>query len=136
MESIEAMQEHLYEELMSLGDGFEQYEYLIQLSVSLPAMDKEEKKDERLVKGCQSKVWLNIHTEDNIFRFEADSDTLILKGILSMLQIIYNGQRCEEVASSNIWLFAKTSLMASFNSDRQKGIGYIIKKLQKAAVNR
>ena len=101
MTSIDEKQAKIAREFQELGDGFEQYAYLIELSVALPPLPEEKKTDDRLVKGCQSHVWLDLRTEDSAFAFDADSDTLILKGVLYLLREIFNGQQPEAVAVSH-----------------------------------
>ena len=130
MNHIDALQEQIVRDFQEMGDGFEQYAYLIELSVNLPALPEEKKTEDRLVKGCQSHVWLDMHAEDGIFSFDADSDTLILKGVLYLLRDIFNGQPLSEVAETRVWFFEQTEIMATFDADRQKGIGYIIRELQ------
>ncbi len=133
MNHIDTLQEQIVSDFQEMGDGFEQYAYLIELSVNLPALPEEKKTGDRLVKGCQSHVWLDMRAKDGIFSFEADSDTLILKGVLYLLRDIFNGQPLSEVAEARVWFFEKTEIMATFDADRQKGIGYIIRELQNFA---
>ena len=130
MNYIDTLQEQIVRDFQEMGDGFEQYAYLIELSVNLPALPEEKKTEDRLVKGCQSHVWLDMRAEDGIFSFDADSDTLILKGVLYLLRDIFNGQPLSEVAGTRVWFFEQTEIMATFDADRQKGIGYIIRELQ------
>ena len=133
MSKIDELQQGIVDDFTMMGDGFGQYAYLIELSVTLPALPEEKKTEDRVVKGCQSHVWLDTRVENGLFSFDADSDTLILKGVLVLLQSIFNGQKAEEVAGAKVWFFEKTEIMATFDADRQKGIGYIIQTLQKAA---
>ena len=133
MNHIDTLQEQIVSDFQEMGDGFEQYAYLIELSVNLPALSEEKKTGDRLVKGCQSHVWLDMRARDGIFSFEADSDTLILKGVLYLLRDIFNGQPLSEVAEARVWFFEQTEIMATFDADRQKGIGYIIRELQNFA---
>lgn len=133
MSAIDELQQEIVSDFELMGDGFGQYSYLIELSVTLPPLAEEKKTGDRAVKGCQSHVWLATRVEDGLFFFDGDSDTLILKGVLVLLQSIFNGQRAEEVARARVWFFEKTEIMAIFDADRQKGIGYIIRTLQELA---
>ena len=133
MTSIDEKQAKIAQDFQGLGDGFEQYAYLIELSVALPPLPEEKKTDDRLVKGCQSHVWLDLRVEDGRFFFDADSDTLILKGVLYLLRDVFGGQPPEAVAAAEVWFFGKTEIMAPFGADRQKGIGYIIRHIQEFA---
>ena len=133
MNRIDELQERIVRDFLEMGDGFEQYAYLIELSVRLPGLAEERKVEERLVKGCQSHVWLDMRAENGVFDFDADSDTLILKGVLFLLRDIFSGQPLDAVANARVWFFEKTEIMATFDADRQKGIGYIIRAMQSFA---
>ena len=133
MSRIDDLQQEIVNDFEEMGDGFGQYAYLIELSVTLPPLAEEKKTDDRVVKGCQSHVWLDARVENGLFSFDGDSDTLILKGVLVLLQSIFNGQKPEDVAQAKVWFFEQTEIMATFDADRQKGIGYIIHTLQTLA---
>lgn len=120
--------------MQTLGDGFEQYAYLIELAALLKPLDEAKKTDEHAVKGCQSHVWLELRAENGLFYAEADSDTFIIKGILYLLQKMFNGQPLADVAATDISLFAETELMETFESGRRKGIGYVIREMQQFAL--
>ena len=109
------------------------YAYLIELSVALPPLDEEHKTDDRLVKGCQSHVWLDMRVKDGAFSFNGDSDTLILKGVLYLLREIFNGEPPDAVAAAKARFLEQTEIMATFDADRQKGIGFIIRHIQRFA---
>ena len=131
--SIAAIQEQIISEFNEIGDSFDQYAYLIELACQLPPLDEDEKTPDRLVSGCQSSVWLKTEIHNGIFGFASDSNTLIVKGILYLLEKLLNGQPCAEVADADISFHTETSIMDTFESSRQKGIGYVIKTLQEDA---
>lgn len=133
MNSIKQEQDRIFEEFDRIGDPFDQYAYLIELSCNHAAMDENSKTPDRLVEGCQSSVWLDIQIRDGSFFFRSDSDTLIIKGVLSLLERVLCGQPCSEVAEAKIDFLQRTLIMATFEADRQKGIGYVISTLQNAA---
>ena len=86
MESIQHKQNQIIDEFNFFEDWSEKYQYLIDLGKSLPEFDQSNKIDSNLIKGCQSKVWLNSSFSDNMVIFEADSDAIISKGIISLEQ--------------------------------------------------
>ena len=131
--TIKEIQEQIIREFQEIGDSFDQYAYLIELACLHEAMPEEKKTEANLVKGCQSHVWLDIQCKEGILTFTSDSDTLILKGILYLLAKMFNGKPCREVAETEVTFLTETDLMQVFESDRQKGIGYVLKTLQKAA---
>jgi cysteine desulfuration protein SufE len=134
MSEIDRIQNEIVQDFREMGDGFEQYAYLIELSVTLPPLPAEKKTEDRVVKGCQSHVWLDTWIDENgRFYFAGDSDTLILKGVLVLLRRVFCGQPAQEVAGAQLWFFGQTEIMATFDADRQKGIGFIIQSLQRLA---
>ena len=82
MDEIAAEQEAILEEFRQMGDSFSCYSYLLALASLLPPCPEEVKVPKNAVKGCQSHVWLRAWAEEGLFRFQADSDTYILKGLL------------------------------------------------------
>lgn len=133
MRTINEIQNDIIAEFNEIGDSFDQYAYLMELSVIHPRFTEDEKLPERAVAGCQSHVWLKIDSRDGVFHFTSDSDTLIIKGVLYLLEQCLCGQSCKDVANAEITFLSRTELMETFESDRQKGIGYVIKTLKQAA---
>ena len=78
--TIKAIQEELIEEFAMFDDWMQRYEYMIDLGKSLPLIDKQNKTDDRVIKGCQSKVWLDAELKGDKMVFSADSDAIITKG--------------------------------------------------------
>ncbi|MBR4744979.1 MAG: SufE family protein [Oscillospiraceae bacterium] len=136
MSGIDAAQEALIREFRELGGGFEQYAYLIEIAALLPPMEEEKKTAGRLVKGCQSNVWLDMRARDGLFYAGADSDTYIVKGVLYLLKELLDGRPLPEVAAAEIRFMEETEISATFGPDRQKGIGYVIRAMQRLAGER
>ena len=136
MRGIDAAQETLIAEFRELGDGFEQYAYLIELAALLPPMAAEDKTEARLVKGCQSHVWLALRSESGRFYADADSDTFIVKGVLYLLKKLFDGRTLTEVAAAKVRFLEETEIAATFGPDRQKGLGYVIRTMQRFAAER
>ena len=88
--TIENLQENLIEDFSFFDDWTQKYEYMIELSKTLYKMDESLKNDENLIKGCQSKVWLNSSFKDGKINFIADSEAIITKGIIAILLIFFN----------------------------------------------
>lgn len=133
MKTISEIQQEIIDEFKKMDDCFDRCACLIELSSSIISITKEKKTPEYLVKGCQSAVWLDICCSGDLFYFTADSETLIAKGILYLLQVLFCGQKCSDVATADVVFLKETSIINVLDSDRQKGIGYIINKLQNAA---
>ena len=88
--TIKAIQEELIEEFAMFDDWMQRYEYMIDLGKSLPLIDKQNKTDDRVIKGCQSKVWLDAELKGDKMVFSADSDAIITKGIIAILIRTFN----------------------------------------------
>ncbi len=123
----------LREEVSELEDSFDRYSYLVELSALLPPYPEDKRTEDRLVRGCQSHVWLDIRSEGGLFWFDADSDTLIIRGVLVLLQDLLNEAPPGEVAALDLDLLSAIGLSESFSGDRQKGVGYIVKMLRTQA---
>ena len=130
MPTIQEKQDRLIDDFNELGDSFDQYSYLVTVSCSLPEMPEAEKTPERLVAGCQSKVWLAMRAEGGRFYLTADSGTLIIRGVLKLLEDLLNGEPLADVAAAEITFLRKTAIMETFESGRQKGVGYILKRIR------
>lgn len=133
MTKLQENRKKLREEFSEFEDGFERYAYLVEISGLLPPMPAAQHIPENLVRGCQSQVWLHAWCEDGRFYFSGDSDTMIIKGVLLLLQDLVNGIPVEEAATLDVDVLGEAGLTAEFSDTRQKGIGAAVEKLRKAA---
>ena len=83
--TIKEVEQQIVEEFSIFTDWMDKYEYLIELGKSLPIIKESEKLEGNLIRGCQSRVWLNAEFKDGLIHFTADSDAIITKGIISLL---------------------------------------------------
>ncbi|MCR5388458.1 MAG: SufE family protein [Lachnospiraceae bacterium] len=134
MSYIDDKKADLKEEFSEFEDGFEKYAYLVEIAGLLPAYPEDKRTEEHLVKGCQSHVWLNIYEDNGKFHFDADSDTLIIKGVMLLLQDVLCEAPVEEVAKLDLDILEEAGIKSEFSDTRQKGIGAAIKLLQDSAV--
>lgn len=126
-------QNRLVDEINHLGDSLEQYSYLVYRSGQMPTLPEQYKTEANRVKGCQSVVWMVLSVEDGIMHFQADSDTLLMKGVIAVLQDLVDGVAAEDVCQTPIDIFDRTQLAVSFQSDRLAGIQSILDNIQKTA---
>jgi len=110
VESIQEKQNQIIDEFNFFQDWSEKYQYLIDLGKSLPDFDQNNRIDSNLINGCQSKVWLNSSFNDNIVIFEADSDAIISKGIISLLIRVFSGHNPKDILEANIDFIEKIGL--------------------------
>jgi len=132
--SIKESQEELIEEFALFDDWMEKYEHLIELGKSLPMIDPALKTDERIIKGCQSKVWLDATFEDNKVIFTADSDAIITKGIVAVLIRVFSGHRPEEIVDADMGFIDKIGLKEHLSPTRANGLVSMIKQMKLYAV--
>ena len=133
MDEIAAEQETILEEFRQLGDAFACYSYLLGLAGLLPPCPDEVKVPKNAVAGCQSHVWLHAWAENDRFRFQADSDTYILKGMLYLLMNVLDDRPLRAAAKGKLYFWKDPLLLGSFDDHRQKGLGYVAAALQKQA---
>lgn len=123
--------EHTYiEDLNMLGDWILQYEYLLQISADLPRIPIKERTGERKVKSCQSGVWLDLSYDDGKINVAADSDAMIIRGMLSVIVSLLNGRTPEEIAGYEPQFISGTAIGRQISTDRFKGIHAVIKTIQ------
>lgn len=120
-------------EFSMFDDWLDKYEYIIDLGKSLDSFPESSKKDEKLIKGCQSRVWLDWKTEDGKLYFQADSDAIITRGIISLLIRIYSGRTPEEILASDFSVVEKIGLKQNLSPTRANGLLSMIDTIRSAA---
>ena len=128
--TIKAIQEELIEEFAMFDDWMQRYEYMIDLGKSLPLIDKQNKTDDRVIKGCQSKVWLDADLKGDKMVFSADSDAIITKGIIAILIRTFNNQSPSAILNSNTDFIDQIGLKEHLSATRANGLTSMIKKLK------
>ena len=120
-------------EFSMFDDWLDKYEYIIDLGKSLDSFPESSKTDEKLIKGCQSRVWLDWKTEDGKLYFQADSDAIITRGIISLLIRIYSGRTPEEILASDFSVVEKIGLKQNLSPTRANGLLSMIETIRSAA---
>lgn len=131
--SISELENTFIEDLNMLGDWFFQYEYLLEISADLPHIPEQEKTEKNRVPGCQSGVWLVLSFEDGKVKVLADSDALIIRGILSIIVSVLDGRTPEEIVKYEPHFIEETNLREQISTDRFRGIQSVIKSIQQFA---
>ena len=130
MQSIQQIQDQIIDEFEFFQDWSEKYQYLIDLGKNLPNFNDNNRIDSNLIKGCQSKVWLNSSFDDNIVKFEADSDAIISKGIISLLIRVFSGHKPEEIIAADINFIEKIGLNSHLSQTRANGLLSMVKQIK------
>ena len=128
--SIHHIQDEIIEEFELFDNWEDKYAYLIELGKNLPAMPETLKTDERKVKGCQSSVWLYPSLENQQIIFQADSDALIVKGLVSLLIRLLSGQSPEAIAQAELYIFEKIGMTQHLSMTRANGLAAMIKQMK------
>lgn len=115
-------------------EWLDKYEYLIDLGKNLEAYPEECKTEDKLIKGCQSRVWLDYKVQDGRIYFRADSDAIITKGIISLLISVYSGRTPEEIASSDFGFIEKIGLKENLSPTRANGLASMIATIKAVAL--
>ena len=133
--AIDELQQQIVEEFSLFENPMDKYEYLIDIGKQLPDLDAQYKTDENLVKGCQSKVWLHSSAKDGRVVYEADSNTVITKGIIGLLIRVLSNQKPEDILKTNLEFIDKIDLKSHLSSQRTSGLGAMIKYMKAYAAN-
>ena len=133
-ESIQELEQTLIEDFALLDNWEEKYEYLIEMGQDLPAMNPALKTADRLVQGCQSSVWFDIQCEDGRMHFSADSDSLVVKGMVAVLDKLLNDQPAADVIRADLNFFETLGLWRHISSQRSNGLTSMMKHLKQAAM--
>ena len=132
--SIKEKQQELIDDFAFLSDWEQKYEYIIDLGKELKGLPEEKKKEDILIKGCQSQVWLDAELRDGKIFFLADSDGILPKGIISLLVGVYNGHTAEEILAADFDFISKIGLQEFLSPSRANGLASMIKQIKFYAV--
>lgn len=132
--SLQEAENEVVETFSMYDEWLDKYEYLIDLGKNLDAYPEELKTEDRLIKGCQSRVWLDYKVQDGKIYFSADSDAIITKGIISLLISVYSGRTPEEIASSDFSFIEKIGLKENLSPTRANGLASMIATIKTVAL--
>ena len=130
----DVVQEEIIEEFSMFDDWLDKYDYLISLSESLPIITPEHKTDEYIIEGCQSRVWVDARMEDGKIYYSADSDAIIIKGLLALLVRAMGGRTPQEVVDLELYFIDAIGLKENLSPTRGNGLVATIKQMRLYAV--
>jgi cysteine desulfuration protein SufE len=131
--TLEEKKQQVTEDFSLYEEWLDKYEYLIELGKALEAYPEEKKTDDHLIKGCQSRVWLDSELREGKLYFKADSDAIITKGIISLLIDVYSGRTPEEIAGDDFGFIADIGLKDNLSPTRANGLVSMIDTIKKTA---
>ncbi|MBR6346827.1 MAG: SufE family protein [Bacteroidales bacterium] len=123
------------EDFSMYDEWLDKYEYLIELGKNLEPFPDEKKTDDRLIKGCQSRVWLDVREDKGKLYFSADSDAVITKGIISLLVSVYSGESAEEIAEDDFAFLESIGLRENLSPTRAGGLVSMVDTIRTLAKN-
>lgn len=135
MISLEEAKKAVIDDFSMYDEWLDKYEYLIDLGKNLDAYPEEEKTEDKLIKGCQSRVWLNSKIEDGRLFFQADSEAIITKGIISLLIGVYSGRTPEEIAGDDFSFINEIGLKENLSPTRANGLVSMIETIKALALD-
>ncbi|MDQ3193055.1 MAG: SufE family protein [Bacteroidota bacterium] len=134
--SIKEIQEEIIEEFAFFDDWMEKYEHIIDLGKSLPLIKEELKTEDRLIKGCQSRVWLHSELKEDKIVFYADSDAIITKGLIALMVRVLSEQKPEDIVNADLYFIDKINLKEHLSPTRSNGLLSMVKKMKMDALVR
>jgi len=132
--SIAAIENEIVEEFSLFDSWDDKYEYIIDLGKKLPHLEVEYKKDENKVRGCQSSVWLVADYRDGKVFYKADSDAVIVKGLISMLIRVLSGQNPDDIVNAKLDFINKIGMMSHLAQTRSNGLLSMVKQMKNYAL--
>ena len=127
---MDKVQEEIIEEFAMFDDWLDKYDYLISLSDSLPVIAPEHKTDEYIIEGCQSRVWVDARLEDGKVCYSADSDAIIIKGMLSLLIRAFANRTPQEIVDLDLYFIDAIGLKENLSPTRGNGLLATIKQMR------
>ena len=135
MAKINSIQEEIIGEFEILGDDKEStIYYIMELGDQLPEFPEKDKVEDNIIKGCQSKVWLTSSLEEGKVHFQADSNTDITKGLISLLIRVLSGQPANEIINADLYFIEKIGMGNIIGSQRSNGLTAMIKQMKLFAI--
>ena len=132
--SIEEIEQEIIEEFSLFDSWDDKYEYIIDLGKKLPPLDDQYKRDENKVKGCQSTVWLAADYNDGRIYYKAESDAVIVKGLISMLIRVLSGQTPDDIINTKLDFIREIGMMSHLAQTRSNGLLSMVKQMKNYAL--
>ena len=135
MESINDIQEEMIDEFSGFDDWMDRYSYIIELGNAVEPLDAKYKVPENIIEGCQSRVWLNAEQQpDGTITFSADSDAIIVKGIIALLIRVLSGHTPDEILESDLHFIEAIGLREHLSPTRSNGLLAMVKQMRMYAL--
>lgn len=134
MSKINEIQDEIIEEFVEIEDWMDRYACIIDLGNSLPPIDEKYKTPEHIIEGCQSRVWLNAELIDGNVIYTADSDAIIVKGIISLLIKVLSGNTPDDILNCDLYFIDRIGLSEHLSPTRSNGLVAMVKQMKMYAI--
>ena len=132
--TINEAQDEVIEEFNDFTDWMDKYQLLIDLGGELDALGEQYKNDDNLIDGCQSRVWIQCDVKDGQLFFTADSDALIVKGIIALLIKVLSGHTAKEILDADLYFINRIGLKDHLSPTRSNGLLAMVKRIKSHAL--
>lgn len=132
--TINEAQDEVIEEFNDFTDWMDKYQLLIDLGGELNALGEQYKNDDSLIDGCQSRVWIQCDVKDDLLFFTADSDALIVKGIIALLIKVLSGHTAKEILDADLYFIDRIGLKDHLSPTRSNGLLAMVKRIKSYAL--
>ncbi len=132
--TIQEIEEQIIEEFANFDEWLDKYSYLIELGKDCPVIDEQDKTENNLIKGCQSRVWLSCELRDGRLYFKADSDAVITKGIITLLIRAFDGQTPQDILDADLHFIEVIGLKEHLSPTRSNGLTSMVKQMKMYAL--
>ncbi len=132
--TINELQDEVIEEFEDFTDWMDKYQMLIDLGNELAPLDEKYKTEQNLIDGCQSRVWIQCDCQDGVLIFTADSDALIVKGIIALLLKVLSGHSPKEILDAELYFIDRIGLREHLSPTRSNGLLAMVKQIRAYAV--
>ncbi|MDR0510449.1 MAG: SufE family protein [Rikenellaceae bacterium] len=128
--TTDEVQDSIVEEFAMFGEWMDKYNYLIELSDTLPAIDAAHRTESYLISGCQSRVWVDAELRDGRIYYTADSDAIITKGIIALLVRVLSGRTPQEAVDTELYFIDRIGLRENLSPTRANGLLAMVKQMK------
>lgn len=128
--TINEIQDEIIGEFSVFDDWMDKYSYLIEMADTLPVIDEKLKDKNHLIDGCQSRVWIDAQLKDGVMSLTADSDAILVKGLVALLLRVFNKQKPQDIAASDLYFIDKIGMRENLSPTRANGLLSMIKQIK------
>ena len=134
MTEINQIQDEIIDEFAGMDDWMDRYAYIIEMGNALETLDESLKTPDNLIEGCQSRLWLDAQYSDGVVTYRADSDAIIVKGIVAMLIRVLSGQKPQDIVDADLYFIERIGLRDHLSPTRSNGLVSMLKQMRAYAM--